>query len=142
MITLSTVFNTSELRDPPTQEALAKVELALGAPLPDQLRSLYGQTNGICGDWTVTIFEVEAIVERNETYEVPRYLPDFIYIGNDNGNRGLFISRTSSLLTLFETDLGDQSIESLVALAPSLSDWFERSCPWSDGEPGIQVESR
>lgn len=141
MVPLRALFKSSELRQPASPEAIAQAEQALGVSLPQQLRNLYNQTNGVFGDWTVTIFEVESLFERNETYGVSECLPHLLYIGNDNGNQGVFVPRSSSEFTVFESDLGDQSIEGLVTLAPNLSNWFEHGCPWSDGELGAPRHS-
>jgi hypothetical protein len=136
MINLRTIFDSSELLSPPTLEAIVQAEQKFGCSFPDQLRSLYLQSNGIHGNWTVTIFEVEAVFERNETYETFEYLPDHMYIGNDNGNTGIFISKSSEELRVFASDLGDQDANSLVVLASSISVWFGCGCPWSDGHLG------
>ena len=65
-----------------------------------------------------------------------RYLPDFLYVGNDNGHAGIFVSKSNDELRAFESALGDQSVEVLTVLAASLSEWIERGCPWSDGDLG------
>ena len=138
MINLSTIFQPRELSEPPPREAIAEAERKLGCPLPDQLQRFYRQTNGVSGAWTVTIFEVESLFERNETYHTIECLPHLIYFGNDNGNVGVFIPKLSRDLTVFESDLGDQDANSLIVLATSLTDWFERGCPWSDGAKGVK----
>ena len=103
--------------------------------LPQQLKELYLQSNGISGSGTVTVFAVEALYERNETYETIAYLPKFIYLGNDNGDCGVFVAKSADL-SVYECDLGAQSDECLKVVAPSLSDWFASRCPWSSGALG------
>lgn len=141
MVPLHSLFEATELRKPSTPEVLARAEQNFGFALPSQLLSLYSQSNGVLGNWTVTIFQAESLFERNETYGVVECLPNLLYVGNDNGNRGLFIPKASSQSTVFECDLGDQSVEGLVLLASSLSEWFEQGCPWSDGDLGAPRES-
>lgn len=132
MVPLIQCFKPAELLPPATEEAIAQAEGALGCPLPTQLKALYRQTNGVQGDGNLTLFQAELIAERNETYGVAECLPNLLYVGNDNGDQGLFIPRSDTDSTVFESGLGDQSIEGLVTLAPSLSAWFERGCPWQD----------
>jgi hypothetical protein len=58
---------------PATQEALADLEVALGAPLPDDLRELLLESNGIADDdgrrW---VFGVERIRQKNAELRAPK----------------------------------------------------------------------
>jgi hypothetical protein len=136
LIDLSTVFTPSELAAPASPESIAAAEAALGGPLPTQLRELYRQTNGVQGLKNATLFDVQSLFERNETYGTIECLPRHLYVGNDNGNLGLFISKSDDDLKVYESDLGDQFEDGLVVLAPSLGEWFAQGCPWSDGDLG------
>jgi hypothetical protein len=137
MIDLRTIFSDMELRGPATEEMCCAAERQLGAALPEQLRAFYKQSDGVCGRHTVTLFEVEGLLERNLTYETFEYLPKMIYIGNDNGECGIFISKWNEELAVSACNLGDQFEESLVEVAPSLSHWFAARCPWPYGGFGV-----
>ena len=39
------------------------------------------------------VYGPQAIRERNETYEVREYAPDWVLIGDDSGGSGLFMRR-------------------------------------------------
>ncbi|WP_289064372.1 SMI1/KNR4 family protein [uncultured Zobellia sp.] len=52
----------------------------------------------------VYLYSINDLIERNETYEVPEYEPDYFLIGQD-GDLAFFIKKDNSEL-IFSNDLG------------------------------------
>jgi hypothetical protein len=93
---------------------LAFVERQTGFPRPDGLL-LYGQDD---------------LIGRNDTFEVARYLPGYLLIGDDSGGRGVFVHYVLPAYPVYICDLGVLAEEELVPLAPTLHHWVELNCPF------------
>lgn len=61
-------------------------------PVPALVR-VWGHTPGLLRDDGVHIYGPHEIAERNETYEIAEYAPDWVMVGDDSGGSGLFIRR-------------------------------------------------
>lgn len=94
---------------------------ALGpAPLP-VLTRLWRTTPGVLLPNGVVVYGPQDIVERNETYEVAEYQPDWVLIGDDSGGRGLFMRRaggTPGAVYSLDLGAGDNDIDS-----PGVGEW-------------------
>ncbi|WP_035846488.1 SMI1/KNR4 family protein [Kitasatospora azatica] len=92
-----------------------------GGPVP-ALARLWRSTPGVQLPNGITIYGPQDILERNETYEVGEYQPDWILIGDDSGGNGLFIRRsTADRPSVYRLDLGagDNDIET-----PGVGEWL------------------
>ena len=69
------------------------------------------------------------IDERNDTFEVARYLPGYLLIGDDSGGRGVLVSCALPEHPVYQCDLGSLAEEDLIPLAESLALWAESQCP-------------
>ncbi|GAB3142272.1 hypothetical protein GCM10027290_16380 [Micromonospora sonneratiae] len=84
-------------------------------PNPDLAR-LWRLTPGVLLPNGVLIYGPHTIAERNETYEVHRYAPHWVLIGDDSGGSGLFMRRHGRDRTsVHRLDLG--AIEEDIATA-------------------------
>ncbi|MCX4845831.1 SMI1/KNR4 family protein [Streptomyces sp. NBC_00893] len=54
---------------------------------------LWRSTPGVLLDNGVHVYGPHLIQERNETFEVPRYAPGWVLVGDDSGGDGLFMRR-------------------------------------------------
>ncbi|MGW0432666.1 hypothetical protein ACWDV4_08985 [Micromonospora sp. NPDC003197] len=54
---------------------------------------LWRSTPGVLLPNGVLIYGPQTITERNQTYEVARYAPHWVLIGDDSGGGGLFMRR-------------------------------------------------
>ncbi|MEU3655483.1 SMI1/KNR4 family protein [Streptomyces sp. NPDC032161] len=93
------------------QEALARG--LRDGPNPAVAR-LWRSTPGVLLDNGVQIYGPHSFTERNETFEVARYAPHWVLIGDDSGGHGLFMRRHGRDRTrVFRLDLGaiDEHIE-------------------------------
>ncbi|MBV6703263.1 SMI1/KNR4 family protein [Kitasatospora aureofaciens] len=101
------------------------VRVARAAGLGDgptpALARLWRSTPGVLLPDGVAVYGPQDILERNETYEVSEYQPDWVLIGDDSGGRGLFMRRGSSdRESVYSLDLGagDNDIDS-----PGVGEW-------------------
>ncbi|MDH6579851.1 SMI1/KNR4 family protein [Kitasatospora sp. MAP5-34] len=110
------VARTTELGDGPTP-ALAR---------------LWRSTPGVCLPNGVVIYGPQDLLERNETYEVREYQPDWVLIGDDSGGHGLFMRRDGGAgAAVYSLDLGagDHDIDS-----PGVGEWLTDDLPaWLAG---------
>ena len=88
---------TVVLTEPAGADALAEVEAKLGATLPDDLRTLLAETDGLTDDsGGEPVWPVERIGEENQARLGPVAAadPDLVFFG-DTGTEDLFAYRSS-----------------------------------------------
>jgi hypothetical protein len=71
----------------------------------------------------VLIYSLNEVEERNETFEVKKYLPQYVMIGDDGGGTGLLI-KTKDQSVLYESGLGDLSEGAIRTLAGDFMSWI------------------
>ena len=64
------------------------------------------------------------MLERNTTYEISIYCPEYLLVGDDSGGRGFLIRSESDDLAIYSSDLGDLGPEDFEQEATSLQDWI------------------
>ena len=82
----------------------------------------------------VVLFGRESIAERNATYEVNDYLPDYLAIGSDSGDRFLLVRRNASL-TVYWADVGAFTQNSLEEVHANFDEWIRSDCPLLETSP-------
>tara|TARA_R110002072_G_scaffold227269_1_gene384132 strand:+ start:1031 stop:1648 length:618 start_codon:yes stop_codon:yes gene_type:complete len=85
---------------------LRKAQSELGFDLPVDLRDLLAISNGLRGD-ELLIYSAEELVERNSTFEVAAYCPEFVAIGDDGGGQVYLLRRDGIGDMVYQTDMGD-----------------------------------
>ena len=88
----------------------------------------------LVGDY-ILLYGQSYIAERNETYELPTYLPGWFTLGDDGGGTAILM-RLDGSPTVFRCDHGAiGSIEPEI-VAETFSSWFADGCPasWMDEE--------
>ena len=72
----------------------------------------------------VLLYSRDDLPERNETFEIQTYLPEFVLIADDSGGRGILLRRSKES-AVYIADLGGLQPDDLVELATSFSKWQE-----------------
>ena len=72
----------------------------------------------------VLLYSQDDLPERNATYEIYKYLPNHLLIGDDSGGRGILLRRSMDS-AVYIADLGGLQPDDLVELATSFSKWQE-----------------
>ncbi|MER5637228.1 hypothetical protein ABT095_09735 [Kitasatospora sp. NPDC002227] len=79
---------------------------------------------GLLTDAGIAVHPAAERPERNETYEVARYAPGFVLIGDDSGGRGFLLRTDDPYSPVFSTDLGDLDPADFTLEAPDLPGWL------------------
>ncbi|WP_405598180.1 MULTISPECIES: SMI1/KNR4 family protein [unclassified Streptomyces] len=135
---LTSEFPDVELQAPATPGALAAVEEQLGQPLPEALRQLLLETDGIEACYgTEVVWTAEKILEENRSARSrgefrSLYMPfDALMFFGDNGGGDQFaFVRTPDRDDVF---VWDHETDSRIWVAPSLEQYL-RSALGSDGD--------
>ncbi|MET8211369.1 SMI1/KNR4 family protein [Streptomyces sp. NPDC005373] len=135
---LASEFTDVELQDPATPDSLTVVEEQLGQPLPEALRQLLLETDGIKADYgTEVVWAAEKILEENRSVRSNEefrslYMPfDALMFFGDNGGGDQFaFVRTPDRADVF---VWDHETDSRIWVAPSLKQYL-RNTLGSDGD--------
>lgn len=86
------------------------------------------------GDY-VLLYGVNHIEERNQTFEVQKYMPGWIAIGDNGGGQAILmkLDGSDSVYACGHGALGSLPPE---LIAESLGDWVENRCPMQEDEEG------
>ncbi|MCH5677805.1 hypothetical protein [Streptomyces gilvus] len=76
-------------------------------------------------DAGVTVYSADCIGERNTTYEVARYAPGFLLIGDDSGGRGFLLGADDPDSAVYSSDLGDLDPEDFEVESADFASWIE-----------------
>jgi hypothetical protein len=78
---------------PASEAAIATAESACGVPFPNIFSQILRLSDGMHqrDDSSVILYACREIPERNRTFEVARFAPHLLMIGDDGGGRGFFI---------------------------------------------------
>ena len=108
--------------------ALVNVEKWVGKPLPPGYRAFLGaRTDDFAMGESVLLYGTDSFIERNETYEIKTYCPDYVTIGDDSGGRQLLLSFHSGALSL--VDAGSMNPQDAYEVAPDFEAWLAAGYP-------------
>lgn len=116
-------------RNPPAApEAIAAASRLLPTELPEDYAALLVQADGLlakhfalcsCGD----------LPERNATFEVGKYAPEFVIVGGDGGGSAIVMRGGPGRSPVFLVGHGAMQPEFMERLADSLAEWIDLGCP-------------
>lgn len=95
--------------------------------LPAPLRTLLDAAGGVEAPSGIALYRADELAERQETYEVARYLPGAIAIGDDGGGRLVLLDRATGRVSL--VDAGALGSDAGAHLADDLFAWFTAGAP-------------
>lgn len=104
---------------PPATDAAINAAEDASSPFPPEYRALLRLTNGLYSDGCLVLYATEDLATRNQDYEVPTYLPDYLMIGDDSGGQAILIDRSGAL---YEVGMGVMDADWLEPSAASLAD--------------------
>ena len=102
------------------------LEEQLNRRIPDQYRNLLEAANGFMLEKGLFIYSAEEVFERNETFEVSQYAPNYLAIGDDGGGRSVLIPFEG--VGVYIVDQGSMEPEDMEKIAESLTDWTSKGC--------------
>ncbi len=112
-------------QEPVEQADLGLAERVLGG-LPAEYILLLRASNGVLAENGVTLYSALDLIERNQTYEISTYAPDYLAVGDDGGGKAVLLLRTSPGLSPIYL-IGHGAIGSYepTILSESLEAWIE-----------------
>ncbi|UXH76183.1 SMI1/KNR4 family protein [Roseateles amylovorans] len=105
---------------------LIALEQQLGYTIPSEHKVLLQMANGFTLENGVFIYSSSELFERNSTFEVDRYSPGYIAIGDDSGGRSILIAREKA--GVFLVDQGSMDPDEFELISQTLSIWLSDSC--------------
>ncbi|MFF0866222.1 hypothetical protein ACFYUV_31020 [Nonomuraea sp. NPDC003560] len=105
----------------------ARAETATSLPAP--LVALWSVRNGLHTECGVAVYSAGDIGERNATYEVARYAPGFLLVGDDSGGRGFLLRADDPDSAVFSSGLGDLEPAGFDVVAADFPSWIESLGP-------------
>lgn len=100
----------------------ADVVRAAAAALPFRLPADYARfltlSNGLYSGDRLVLLELEDLAGRNQDYEIQRWLPGHVMIGDDSGGTAILMTETGAVI--LESGMGDLDPAGLRVSAPSL----------------------
>ncbi|MFC8826958.1 hypothetical protein ACFT9I_16640 [Streptomyces sp. NPDC057137] len=75
-------------------------------------------------DAGIVVYSAGSRVERNVTYEVADYAPEFVLVGDDSGGRGFLVRADDPDSGVFSSDLGDLDPAEFEIEAADLVSWI------------------
>jgi hypothetical protein len=104
---------------------IAAAEVAVGAVFPVNYKELVTYADGGLLDDGVSIYSMEDLPERNETYEIKECCDGYLLIGDDSGGRGFLIDLNSEDSCVYGSGFGDLDPADFVIVAASLQEWVD-----------------
>jgi hypothetical protein len=109
-----------------TSTEIHLLEEQLGFTLPKDYVFLLKEANGFMLKNGVTIYSSTDVFERNETFEVQKYAPNFLAIGDDSGGLSILINLTNN--NVVSVDQGSMDPDDMKILCNSISEWILNGC--------------
>lgn len=72
----------------------------------------------------VVLYWRDSLAERNATYDIARWLPGYLLIGDDSGGRGFFLRCDRGSGPVFMSGLGALDEDELDTVAPAFEAWL------------------
>lgn len=111
------------------EDDVRAIEAWAGRALPAYYRRfLLAHPQGFSGG-LACLYEPEAVVERNTTYDTPTYCPGHFTLGDDSGGRAIVAAWDDERGRLFLVDHGDMTPGGFVPLTESFDAWLAAGCP-------------
>ncbi|MDQ0109007.1 hypothetical protein J2T02_004148 [Chitinophaga terrae (ex Kim and Jung 2007)] len=82
-----------------------------------------------------SLLGVEDVVQRNRDYEIQRWMPGYVMIGNDSGDYGILVrDAVTNDPRIYLAGLGVLSVDDTAILDHSIATWAERGYPCDSEE--------
>jgi len=108
------------------------VESWLGRPLPEPYRSFLAGTadDFVAGNDRTLVYSPASVVERNETFEVKRYCPGHVAVGDDSGGAALVLSLADG--SIHSVGFGTMTPDCFEPIAACFAAWADAGFPYED----------
>jgi hypothetical protein len=125
-VNLSSLKDVFSINPGIESDQLNDLEAQLNRKIPDEYRDLLQAANGFTLANGLSMYPAEDVFERNETFEVSKYAPDYLAIGDNSGGRSVLIPFEG--VGVYDVDQGVMDPDDMEKLAPSLTEWISNGC--------------
>lgn len=119
-----------EQYEPASPDAIMAVEKEIGIEIPQIYKEFLLIMNGACMNYCV-LYGTNDFVEMYQCNEFEEYVPEYMSIGNDNGDSELVIKAEASAILCGWLDAG-----AIGTAEPEVwfdfKEWVEKGCPMDD----------
>ncbi|MBN3767641.1 SMI1/KNR4 family protein [Burkholderia sp. Ac-20365] len=122
----SGISNLTGLNKGALAAQIAAVESAMKVKFPSAYKDLLSYSDGVLLDNGLSLYQLQDLAERNETYEVKDYCDGYLLIGDDSGGKGFLIKLENDDPSVFESGLGDLDPSDFSSIAVNLQEWISR----------------
>lgn len=116
----------AEINAPISNNQLIRLRCEHCMQLPENDALILRLANGFVLENGVVIYSSDEVVERNETFEVAKYAPNFFAIGDDSGGRSILIPFDG--LGVYLVDQGSMKFDDFKMIGGALAKWIEQGC--------------
>lgn len=124
---LSYLKGISNINAPIAMDKLHNLEVRLGRKFPPAYRDILQTADGFALENGILFYSSEDVLERNETFEVNKYAPGYLAIGDDSGGRAFLIPFDGVGVYLVEQ--GSMDPDEMAMVGHSLPEWINMGCP-------------
>ena len=115
--------------NPPASTAdISDLEQRMGHQIPEEHRQFLLQADGFSLEGGILLYSTSEIEERNSTWRIPVYLPEYLAIGDTGGGDVILVKYNDDSAGLLICGAGAPFRDMLRKLAPSLEEWFASGC--------------
>ncbi|BEU27124.1 SMI1/KNR4 family protein [Paraburkholderia caribensis] len=105
---------------------IAGVESAMKVKFPSAYKDLLSYADGALLDSGISLYRLDDLAERNETYEVDDYCRGYLLIGDDSGGKGFLIKLENDDPSVVSSGLGDLDPSDFSPVATTLQEWVNQ----------------
>jgi hypothetical protein len=108
---------------------IRQVELGVGK-IPEDFQQFLDNCNGLYLNNGTKLYSTSEIVERNKTFEVDKYAPGYLMIGDDSGGLAILIPKNTKdgMSNVYVVDQGVLDADYMKLVSEGLIDWIENGC--------------
>lgn len=125
---LHRIMQYGSLNQKASHAEINQVGNVMGVISPE-LQLFWEKSNGLYLNTGLKLYSTGEILERNETFEVKKYAPGYLMIGDDSGGLGILISTTTTKSPVYVVDQGVLDPDYMKQVGNSLTKWIEDGCP-------------
>ncbi len=115
--------------NPAKMDEIKSVESELGLVLPKVYRDLLSITNGFINSKGIGLYGIDALVERNQTWEVDEYAKGYVAIGDNSGGEVFLMKSDIAAKEVIAVDSGYMNPEDEPEVITSnFEEWISEGC--------------
>lgn len=120
-----TIVNLRGLRTGANSHDVSRTEKQLGIQLPGDYVQFLMFSDGCLLESGLSLYSLQDLVERNQTYEIFEYTPGYLLVGDDSGGLGILLSLDANNKNIYTSGLGDLSVSGFKVIMPSFQRWVD-----------------